>query len=249
MIRRDYWYTSPNTRSYYWLLRVCRDKDPRFRISTSGQHHSGSRIHCPQKVCVRVSQFTPNHMMWWESRHTQIPLHDYMIDRVLGKGSNAINIYVRILVKTSVCNLYSMKYCILVIVKDTCHDSGDSRGDSPLEELEGVVSNLLGSGPFLAFSSRGNHAWLEEDPFEQDIVFSKVEEHFSPNLLSHFKSPLNSMLTIKQDLWFHNWGQSTFLQFQSPKTVSMSIKLALNSHTWVFKCVYISALLTWEMAA
>ncbi|CAA6673670.1 unnamed protein product [Spirodela intermedia] len=36
-----------------------------------------------------------------------------------------------------------------------CHDAGDGRGDPAVEELEGVVGDLLGGGPVLALCSRG----------------------------------------------------------------------------------------------
>ena len=97
---------------------------------------------------------------------------------------------------------------------DTCHDSRDSWGDSSVEELECVVSNLLRGGPFLAFSSRSNHARLEEDTLEQDIVLSKVGENLRPHIQGNFKSPVNSVLTIKQYFWLHNWDQPIVLQDQ-----------------------------------
>lgn len=93
----------------------------------------------------------------------------------------------------------------------TCHDSGDGWGDSPVEKLEGVISNLGRAGPVLALSSWCNHAWLEEDTLKERVVFSKVEENLSPNLLCHLKSPVNSMFSIKQDFWLHNWDQPVVL--------------------------------------
>lgn len=103
------------------------------------------------------------------------------------------------------------------------HDSGDSWGDSPVEELEGVVSNLLRGGLVLAFCSRSDHAGLEEDTLKHDIVLGKVEENLSPNLLGYFESPVDSMLTIKQDFWLHNWDQSAVLQTKSSKNFWVTI--------------------------
>ena len=103
---------------------------------------------------------------------------------------------------------------LFVMTYETCHDSRDRRGDSSVEEAEGVFSNLLRGGPFLAFSSRSNHARLEKDTLKQDIVLSKVEENLSPHLLGNFKSPVNAMFTIKQDFWLHNWDQPIVLKDQ-----------------------------------
>lgn len=97
------------------------------------------------------------------------------------------------------------------------HDSRNSWGDSPVEELEGVISNLLWGGLVFAFSTRSDHAGLEKDALKHDIVLSKVEENLSPNLLRYFESPINSMVTIKQDFRLHNRDQSTVLQHNGHK--------------------------------
>ena len=101
------------------------------------------------------------------------------------------------------------------------HDSRDSWRDSLAEEFEGVVSNLLRSGPILALSTGSDHAWLEEDTFKHHIVLGKVEENLSPNLFGYFESPVNSMLTIKQDLWLNNWNQSIVLRDHTSKDYLM----------------------------
>ena len=87
----------------------------------------------------------------------------------------------------------------------TYHNSRDSRRNSVVKELEGVLSNLLRSGLLLGLSSGSNHARLEENTLKQDIVLSKVEENLSPDLFGYCKGPFNAMITIKQDLWLHNW--------------------------------------------
>jgi hypothetical protein len=81
-----------------------------------------------------------------------------------------------------------------------------------LEKLESVFSNLLWCGPVLALCTRSDHAGFEEDTFEHDIVLGKVEEHLSPNFLSHFEISVNPMFTIKQNLRFHNGDQPIVLQ-------------------------------------
>ena len=50
------------------------------------------------------------------------------------------------------------------------------------KELEGVISNFLRSGIVLGLGSWSNHARLEENTFEQDIVLYQVEEcsHATP---------------------------------------------------------------------
>jgi hypothetical protein len=93
----------------------------------------------------------------------------------------------------------------------TYHDTRDSWGNSPVKEFEGIVSNCCRRGLFLGLGSGSNHARLEENTLKLDIVLSKVEENLSPNLLGYFKGPVNVMLSIKQDLWFHNWDQSVVL--------------------------------------
>lgn len=80
-----------------------------------------------------------------------------------------------------------------------------------MEKLEGVFSDLLRSGLVLALGTGSDHAGLKEDTLKHDIVLSQVVENLSPNLLSNFKCPVDSMLTIKQDLWLHNWYQPVVL--------------------------------------
>ena len=94
----------------------------------------------------------------------------------------------------------------------TYHDSRDCRGDSPVKELEGVISNCLRTCLLLRLCSRCNHARLQENTLKKDIVLSKVEENLCPYLLGYFKSSVNIMLPIKQDLWLHNWDQSIVLK-------------------------------------
>ena len=81
-----------------------------------------------------------------------------------------------------------------------------------MKELEGVVSNCLRTHLLLGLSTRCNHARLQENTLKKDIVLSKVEENLCPDLLGHFKSSINVMLPIKQDLWLHNWDQSIVLK-------------------------------------
>ena len=99
----------------------------------------------------------------------------------------------------------------MYLVSVTYHDTRDGWGNSPVKELEGIVSNCCRRGLVLGLSSWGNHARLEENTLKLDIVLSKVEENLSPNLLCYFKSSVNTMFSIKQDLWFHNWDQSVVL--------------------------------------
>lgn len=67
-------------------------------------------------------------------------------------------------------------------MKDTCHDSGDGRGDPVAEEPEGVGGDLLWGGAVLALCTRSDHARLEEDALKQHIVLSQVEKDLCPNL-------------------------------------------------------------------
>lgn len=94
----------------------------------------------------------------------------------------------------------------------TCHDSGDGRWDSPAEELEGVVGDLFGGGPVLALGSGGDHARLEEDALEEDVVLSEVEEHLGPHRLSDLKSPVDPVLAVQHDLRLHNRDQPVVLR-------------------------------------
>lgn len=114
-------------------------------------------------------------------------------------------------------------FLFLGIERETCHDSGDGRGDSAAKEVESVLCNLLGCGLLFAFSSRSNHAGLEEDPFKHHIVFCKVEEHLGPHFLGHLESPINPMFTIQQDLWLYNWNKPIVLQFNY-KDLHKSVK-------------------------
>uniref|UniRef100_A0A3Q7IH20 Uncharacterized protein n=1 Tax=Solanum lycopersicum TaxID=4081 RepID=A0A3Q7IH20_SOLLC len=56
--------------------------------------------------------------------------------------------------------------------EETCHDSRDSWGNSSLENCKSIISNLLWSGVGLAFSTRSDHTWLEENTLKHDIVLS-----------------------------------------------------------------------------
>jgi len=103
------------------------------------------------------------------------------------------------------------------------HDSRDSRWDSPVKELEGVVRNLLRSGPILGLSSWSNHAGLQENTLKQHIVLSKVEENLSPHLLRYFECPVNAMFTIKQDLWLYNGDQPVLLIHRITQKTNQSL--------------------------
>ena len=91
------------------------------------------------------------------------------------------------------------------------HDAGDGRRDPSVEELEGVVGDLLRGGPVLALSTRGDHTGLEEDALEHHIVLSHVVEGLSPHLLCDLEGPLDAVLTVKKDFRLHNWHQTVFL--------------------------------------
>jgi len=93
------------------------------------------------------------------------------------------------------------------------HDAGDGRRDPSVEELEGVVRDLLRGGPVLALSTRGDHAGLEEDALEHHIVLSHVVEGLSPHLLCDLEGPLDAVLTVKKDFRLHNWHQAVFLAY------------------------------------
>ncbi|KAK2979775.1 hypothetical protein RJ640_016307 [Escallonia rubra] len=56
----------------------------------------------------------------------------------------------------------------------SCLNKEDCRGDSPVEKLEGVISNLFRCGPLFALCSGSNHAGFEEDTLKCDVVLSKV---------------------------------------------------------------------------
>src|SRR4051812_27237464 len=99
----------------------------------------------------------------------------------------------------------------MYLVSVTYHDTRDSRGDSPVKKIEGVLGNFCRRGFVLRLISWSNHARLEENTLKLDIILSKVVENFSPNLLGYFKSSVNSMFSIKQDLWLHNWDQPIVL--------------------------------------
>ncbi|KAG5581843.1 hypothetical protein H5410_052470 [Solanum commersonii] len=55
---------------------------------------------------------------------------------------------------------------------ETCHDSRYSWGNSSMEELKSIISNLLWSGSVFAFSTRSDHTLLEENTLKHDIVLS-----------------------------------------------------------------------------
>lgn len=127
----------------------------------------------------------------------------------------------------------------------TCHDSGDGWGDSTVEELESVVGDLLGCGFVLGFGTRSDHARLEENALKQNIVLSQVEEHLCPHLLGNLESPVNAMLTIKQDFWLHYWDQSIVLKhttnkFDALRMLQFNIRV-IFTFLWYYY--------TWEMAA
>lgn len=123
----------------------------------------------------------------------------------------------------------------LRIFKDTCHDSGDSWGNSCAEEPEGVIGDLGRRGLVLGLGSRGNHARLEEDTLKEDIVLSKVEENLGPNLPGNLESPVNAVLTVKQDLWLNNWDQSIVLKNRQKKKKSLH-QLKTHPSKDIFVC-------------
>lgn len=63
------------------------------------------------------------------------------------------------------------------------HDSGNSRRNLPVEELESIFCNLFGCRLLFAFGSWSNHAWLQQYACKHHIVFCQVKEHLCPHLL------------------------------------------------------------------
>lgn len=132
---------------------------------------------------------------------------------------------------------------------ETCHDSRDSRGDSPTEEVKSVASNLFRSSPFLALGTRGNHARLKKDTLKQHIVLSQVEEHLGPNLLSNLECPVDTMLTIEKDLWLHNWDQPIVLNMRKMiKNQQFLDKFEIEHKGHEFNQMFV-CLFTWVIAA
>ena len=110
-----------------------------------------------------------------------------------------------------------------------------------MKELESILSDLLGGGLLLALGSGGHHAGLEEDPFKHNIVLRKVEEDRCPHLLSHLESPVDAMISVKQDLRLDNWDEAVVLQVTN---FCYNLRLCIN--TVCIKYMYVH---TWEMAA
>ncbi|THU50252.1 hypothetical protein C4D60_Mb06t18220 [Musa balbisiana] len=78
--------------------------------------------------------------------------------------------------------------------------------------FRGVLGDLLRCGPLFALGAGGDHAWLEEDTFEHDVVLSQVKEDLSPNFLCDLKRPIDPVLSVEQYLRLHNWNQAIVLQ-------------------------------------
>src|SRR5574342_119424 len=93
----------------------------------------------------------------------------------------------------------------------TCHNSRNSWRDSSLEKRQSVLCNCLRACSVFAFSSRSNHAWFQKNSFKQNIVLCKVEEDLCPNFLCYLKGSVNSVLSVQQDLWLHDWNQPIVL--------------------------------------
>lgn len=81
------------------------------------------------------------------------------------------------------------------LFSETCHDPGNSRGNSSAEEFKGVLRDLIRSSLVFALCTRSHHAWFEEDSFKHDIVLGKVEEDLSPHFLRNFEGPVNAMVS------------------------------------------------------
>lgn len=91
------------------------------------------------------------------------------------------------------------------------HDARDGRGDTAAQHLQGVVSNLLGTGPAAALCSGGNHGRLQQDTLEQNTIVSQVLEGLSPSHLSHFKGAVDVVITVQEDFGLDNGDQTGVL--------------------------------------
>lgn len=104
----------------------------------------------------------------------------------------------------------------------THHDTGDGGGHAPLQEPEGVVGNLLGGGPVLVLGAGGNHARLQEDALEEDVVFCQELEGVCPHVLSNLQGPVNVMLAVEEDLGLDDGDQTIVLRNERMKDLSFS---------------------------
>lgn len=80
------------------------------------------------------------------------------------------------------------------------HDAWHGRGDTAVEHLEGVVSDLVGGGLVGALSTGGDHSGLQEDALEHDAVVSHVLESLGPGVLGNLKGGIDVVLAIKHNL-------------------------------------------------
>lgn len=91
------------------------------------------------------------------------------------------------------------------------HDTGDGRGHTAAEHLQGVVSDLFRTGTALALGTGGDHGRLQEDTLEEDTVVSQVLESLGPGHFGDFESAVDIVLTVQEDLGLNDGDETGVL--------------------------------------
>ncbi|KAL3824130.1 hypothetical protein ACJIZ3_020159 [Penstemon smallii] len=73
------------------------------------------------------------------------------------------------------------------------------------------VGNGIRRSLLFVLSPWSYHARFKQNPFKSNIVLRQVVENLGPNLLRHFKRPLNRVISIKKNLRFYNWHKTIVL--------------------------------------
>lgn len=100
------------------------------------------------------------------------------------------------------------------MLKCTYHDPWNSRRNSPSQHCKSVLGNCVRRSLLLMLSSRSYHAGFKQDTLKHNIVLSQIEKDLGPNLLCHFKSPLNRVVSIKKNLRFNNRHKAIILHIR-----------------------------------
>ena len=70
---------------------------------------------------------------------------------------------------------------------------------------------MFGGGSFLALGAGGDHAGLEENALEENVVLGQVEEGFSPDLLGDLKGAVDAVLAVEEDLGLDDGDEAVIL--------------------------------------
>mmetsp|Transcript_2999 Transcript_2999/g.8916 ORF Transcript_2999/g.8916 Transcript_2999/m.8916 type:complete len:396 (+) Transcript_2999:63-1250(+) len=91
------------------------------------------------------------------------------------------------------------------------HDARHGRRHPPVEHLQGVVGDLLRSGPPGALGTRGDHGRLEEDSLEHDTVVGHVLEGLGPGGRGNLKGAVDIVVSVEEDLRLDDRDKSSVL--------------------------------------